>query len=490
VEVRGSGKYSLGKVLKGLAKKGLIAGGKALGTALAGKSGGEVGSSAGSWLSKVVGCGSYNVLENTLVHSHPTPTFGASRDEEDGIIIQHHEYISDVRGSVDFATQTHSLNPGNPAMFPWLSTIAQSFTEYEWLGALVEYRPTSGNIAGASPALGSVMLSSNYNVHEPPYASKAEVDSAQYTTQCVPCEGMLHPVECKKNVNLFNRYLVKTLAVVGGDEALYDMCNVQISTQGMQSAYTIGELWVTYHIRLTRPVIPHLSNGWSGMDTRGEVPVTDAGGFVSALVPMHSYMGNALDIRWTPIAGAANLSIGRLAMPNITGDYFVTCFFKYGNSYAADLGPAWGATHLVPTECQGITVGASMTAYGNAMMLVQPGVIATTHGTNSLAEMGQSSAIFHVDADTYPSWSASDMLQRSIYLDAIGGADRTLWIGILVIPIKTVWSTGYVNLSSDDALHKRIDQLQRMMELMQSEMRESKSVCSEFVLPAKDPRKR
>jgi len=39
------------------------------------------------------------------------------------------------------------------------------------------------------------------------------------------------------------------------NQQLYDMGNFQVITQGMQSAYTVGELWVTYHVKFSKPRI-------------------------------------------------------------------------------------------------------------------------------------------------------------------------------------------------------------------------------------------
>lgn len=98
-------------------------------------------------------------------------------------------------------------------------------------------------------ALGSVTMCTRYNVLDPNFRSKAEMEGASYCMSCKPsCDMMIHPIEC--DLSMTPQDILYTRSGVipsGADPRLYDLCNFQIATSGFQGASVdIGELWVTY----------------------------------------------------------------------------------------------------------------------------------------------------------------------------------------------------------------------------------------------------
>jgi hypothetical protein len=246
-KVRGKGGYDwiapmAGSALGGLA--GAIAGGP---------TGASYGTTVGNWVgglfNKVLGFGAYSVKSNTLL-SQQIPSFGVVG--ESGVEICHREFLCDVLGSIAFENRAYAINPGIYSNFPWLSSIAQSFTEYEFLGLIFEFIPSSGMVSQSTPALGTVIMASNYNVVDAPYSDKVAMESSQYAVSGLPCGSLIHPVECAPTQKALNHYYIRS-SVVQDNLHLYDWCNFQFATQGMSSAYVIGELWVSYHVRLIRP---------------------------------------------------------------------------------------------------------------------------------------------------------------------------------------------------------------------------------------------
>jgi hypothetical protein len=225
---------------------------------LGGPVGSALGAKAGDLLAKITGFGAYQVSNNTLVNGNSVPSFRLSTD---GVEISHREYIQDVLGTISFANSglqgLFPINPGQRSTFPWLSTLAQNFEEYEMLGLIFEYRPSSGSaVSAASAALGVVIYATDYNVLAPAFTNKQQMESYEFSCSTVPFEGMLHPVECKKQSNALDTLYVRSGAVpMGADQRMYDLGLFQVATVGMQSAYTVGELWVSYHVRLKRPRI-------------------------------------------------------------------------------------------------------------------------------------------------------------------------------------------------------------------------------------------
>lgn len=221
---------------------------------LGGPAGSILGSKAGDLISKITGFGAYKINKNSITEGQSIPSF---RLNSEGVEISHREFITDVRGSVNFALSKYAINPGLPSAFPWLSQVAANFEEYTMKGLVYEYRPSSGTaVSNTSASLGTIILATDYNVLAPQFQNKQQMESYEFSSACVPFEPMMHPVECAPGANPTGTLFVRTgQTVLSGDQRLYDMGQLEIAAQGMQSAYTCGELWVTYHVCLKKPRI-------------------------------------------------------------------------------------------------------------------------------------------------------------------------------------------------------------------------------------------
>lgn len=216
--------------------------------------GASAGSVAGKLISRITGFGDYKVNSNTVLSNSAPPSFTSNGD---GMHISHREFIGDISGSTAFSLGTLPVNPAFPATFPWLSQIAAYFEEYKFLGLVFEFRPTSGSaVSSTSSALGVVVYATNYDAASPSFTSKQQMESYEYSSSCVPFNQMIHPVECAPNRNpTCTLYTRTTTPPAGTDIRLYDLGNFQYATVGMQSAYAVGELWVSYHVALYKPRI-------------------------------------------------------------------------------------------------------------------------------------------------------------------------------------------------------------------------------------------
>lgn len=221
---------------------------------LGGPAGGMIGSTAGKLVSQITGYGDYKVNRNTLVSGNSVPSFSQGGD---GIRIHHKEFLFDVVGSTLFNLTALSINPGVSSTFPWLSLLAQNFEEYEMNGLVFVYKPSSGAaVSSTSSALGIVVLATDYDVLNPNFVDKQQMESYEFASSTVPFQECLHPVECARRRNVLDNLYVRTTKVPSfADARLYDMGSFQIATQGMQTAYTVGELWITYDVTLRKPRI-------------------------------------------------------------------------------------------------------------------------------------------------------------------------------------------------------------------------------------------
>lgn len=140
-----------------------------------------------------------------------------------------------------------------------MSALAQSFEEYELLGLVFSYQPTSStSLNSVNPAQGVVIAATHYNVLRPPFEDKIQMESYEYSCSSAPYNPMMHPVECKPSANVLDRLFVRTSDTAPIDDPrFYDAGRFEIATEGMQTSYTCGELWVTYDIRLFKPRLPN-----------------------------------------------------------------------------------------------------------------------------------------------------------------------------------------------------------------------------------------
>jgi len=228
----------------------------AVGGMTLGPMGARIGAQAGAYIARIMGQGDYKVNSNTLLTNTGPPSFATNGDD---VIVKHRELVKDVTSSINFFNSSYLINPGNNVLFPWLSQIAKSFEEYEFLGLIVEYKSTSGSaIASTNNALGSVVISTDYNCENANAASKRAMETMEFSTSAGTDTTFIHPVECAKTRNVLPRQYV-TSAVstdnVPGDPRFYYLGNLQVATVGQQqSDVNIGELWVSYQVRLSRPV--------------------------------------------------------------------------------------------------------------------------------------------------------------------------------------------------------------------------------------------
>jgi hypothetical protein len=164
-----------------------------------------------------------------------------------------------------FNATTYLINPGDSATFPWLAGVVQNFEQWQPLGIVFYFNSTSATAIGSTnTALGTVIMATDYDVYDLPYTTKQEMEMSEFAVACKPSESMLHPVECKGSLNPLKRYYIRHAGVVvnGADQRFNDLGRFHIATSGQQgSGAVLGELWVSYHIRLFKPCIPaSLSN--------------------------------------------------------------------------------------------------------------------------------------------------------------------------------------------------------------------------------------
>lgn len=239
------------------------AAGSALGGYLGGPAGMAVGNTlagkAADYIKQITGFGDYHVIKNSLVYPDidQVPQFSVG----DRITrIRHREFIKDITSSSvagQFNVEVFPIQPGLSGSYPWLSAIAENYSQYHVAGQIYEFKTTSVDaLNSTNTALGTVIMATNYNVNDIPFQNKQQMENYEFSVSCKPSESLVHPIECDMSQTPVNVLYVRNTptAATSFDLRMSDLGNFQIATVGMQAASVqVGELWVSYDIILLKP---------------------------------------------------------------------------------------------------------------------------------------------------------------------------------------------------------------------------------------------
>ena len=213
---------------------------------------------AGDAIKTFTGFGEYSINQNSLYEGAQAP-FVSNASINGAVIISHREYIADIytRPNGEFGVDNFVINPGLSSLFEYLAQIAPNFEQYVPMGIIFTFKSALVDQAvGANNSIGQVIMCTNYNVVEPNYGSKAEMEAAMYCMSCKPTENMYHPIECDLAQSPQDILYTRAGTIPSGtDPRLYDFANFQIATNGYPSVQpvNIGELWVSYEFALLKP---------------------------------------------------------------------------------------------------------------------------------------------------------------------------------------------------------------------------------------------
>lgn len=248
--------------------------GRQWGGYLGAKAGEFLGGAAQTMLTGLVsGLGDYQITKNVFMEGRLPQV--VNNPAGGGIVIRFQEYLGDIISSDvagEFKVDEYLINAANPKTFPFLSQVAQNFEQYEFEGLLFAYKSQSGDaMDSVNTALGTVMLSTQYDVNDDSFTNKLEMLNYEYSSSCKPSANVVHMIECAPSQTTIN--LLYTLdqedVPNNSDPRFYHLGRFAIASQGCQgTSVTLGQLHVTYQVRLLKPKlyesigqgIPYASN--------------------------------------------------------------------------------------------------------------------------------------------------------------------------------------------------------------------------------------
>lgn len=219
--------------------------------------GSALGLGAEHFVKWLTGMGDYDVKENILLSQDPPPMINDSA--KGGTMIRKREFLKDIYTSPTpgaFSLENFFINPANEKTFPFLHQVAMNYEQYALEGMIFEFRSMSADaLNSTNTALGSVCMATNYDAVDVNFKQKSEMENYEFGNSCKPSVNMMHPIECAKTQTVLQElYTLNGPVPTGADPRLYYWGNFQIATVGFQGAsVNIGELWVSYQVRLIKP---------------------------------------------------------------------------------------------------------------------------------------------------------------------------------------------------------------------------------------------
>lgn len=210
---------------------------------------------------RILGMGDYSIQANTLVKGGGTLAQGAKiiPNGNRSVRILYKEYLGDVythptvAGAFNLAA--YPINPGLVQTFPWLATIAQQYEQWTPNGIAFEFKSTSSEYV-STQALGSVIMSTEYDVYDEPFENKQEMLNSCYSNEAKPSQHIVHGVECDPRDNPLSIFYTRTGANdTNADASLRetDLGVFYIATQGGATAnLNLGSLYIVYDITLRK----------------------------------------------------------------------------------------------------------------------------------------------------------------------------------------------------------------------------------------------
>jgi len=379
---------------------------------------------------------------NSLIAGgQPGMKFSGAGDETSGLTVSHTEFIGDVYApsTSSWNVTNYPLNPGLQEVFPQLSQLAVNFEEYEFIQLIFHYRSTvdSSSTNNASGNTGTVVMATDYASSVQSFKDKAQMVSTHGAVSERITEAINHGVECDPEKNMGSaQKTVRTGLIRDRDVSTLDLGKFQIAFQNTPSAFfnqQVGELWVTYQVKLDKPRIYSAASGnvafYRGVSKGGESTANILG------TNWLTCQSNSLALQVSHSAAAnAGFLVAFPAAAN--GVYEVRCCVEgTGLTQVANTGPSFVRTgnvapynDMYASEANGVDSPSLFWSTANgttAVVICRVQVQAASGGLNNTVFVpcvnGGTLTQTHIDViEVSPFLAQSNSNPAPIYIDALG----------------------------------------------------------------------
>jgi len=324
--------------------------------------GGMAGSALGA---RIIGSGAYQT--NSLFKGGMgVPSFASAGDETGALHVVHTEYVQDVLGTSAFTNTEYPINPGDPALFPWLSQIACNYDEYEFSGLVFTYRSVTSDLSTTSSQIGTVIMVTNYNAGSAPFNTKQSMMEYDGCARVKISEDLMSGVECDKSkVALSNHLYVAQNGTVppGEDLKTYYHGLFQIATNQCISTGQIGELWVSYKVTLRKPKL--------AVTIGTQIPTTDlrlVGIASGTTLTVTQQFNNIEDVNYQAVSPIVSSQLG--SSNQVVGNSSIAfATVRWSGDQAAQVSPMRLLIGWQPFIFSGVTLVHAGTSYPNCSIV-------------------------------------------------------------------------------------------------------------------------
>jgi hypothetical protein len=270
-------------------------------------------------------------------------------------------------------------------------------------------------------------LATEYDAYDAGYTTKRQMEAAEFSSSAVPYQAFMHPVECDpQKMVLRANYVapgVSNISQLPGDTRFYIPSVTTIATVGQQTAgQTIGELWVTYHIRLSKPILEVTNNLLQSQRTSYSLAPSNASNVLLRNVATGS---TPFLITISGVGAAARLQV---AANGVAG----TFFFNVNHTAIGATAASWAApANTAPVIVAGTPTYPLLGSQGatlNSIILAQGGA-----GNNTFLAVGSNATACANYAVTFN--TSADIITLPILL----ATTYTTTLDVFVLP----WQSGF-----------------------------------------------
>lgn len=170
------------------------------------------------------------------------------RHESDSIVVSHEEYVLDVSGSVAFSVESFNIQPGLNTTFPWLSRVAQMYERYELLELTLLYEPFC-----STATAGVVYLAVDPDPNDSGPSDKGQMCNYEHMARSSAWAPSRLGVKGSVFSTLSRWHFIRGANAQPSTIATSDVGNMLLATFGMSGTASVGELYVSYRVRLSTP---------------------------------------------------------------------------------------------------------------------------------------------------------------------------------------------------------------------------------------------
>ncbi len=165
------------------------------------------------------------------------------------------EVISGATGA-DFNNLAYPINPGQAALFPWLSKQAAQWEKYHFNQLEFYYKPEVSQFATAGTT-GKVIFGVEFDAADGPPTTKQAIEDTDPHTDCMPHQAMALHLKANEMHALYKTLYVRPGGLPGAaDIKTYDAGNLNVATVAIAAdTAKLGELRVKYSVTFSVPVL-------------------------------------------------------------------------------------------------------------------------------------------------------------------------------------------------------------------------------------------